>query len=92
MTRRSIEQRLSGDAGALLCLILAPDLAERLILVRQRLSGDDIELLRRLMAPLAHRCWQGELSAIDPRTGSERCDADATLPEDARRRFLQLFD
>ncbi len=38
--------------------ILAPDLAERLILVRQRLSGDDIELLRRLMAPLAHRCWQ----------------------------------
>lgn len=72
--------------------ILAPDLAERLILVRQRLTGDDIELLRRLISPLAHRCWQGELSAIDLELARSAVDADATLPEDARRRFLQLFD
>ncbi len=71
--------------------ILAPDLAERLILVRQRLTGHEIELLRGLILPLAHRCWQGELPAINLELARNALDADASLPADARRRFSQLF-
>ncbi len=95
---RAYDPQIDWDSGFRATLerfsasILAPDLAERLILVRQRLTGDDIELLRGLIAPLAHRCWQGELPAIDLELARRAVDADPTLPADAKRRFNQLFD
>jgi putative phosphoesterase len=72
--------------------ILAPKLLDRLPSMLAKISQEEQDLLRSLVLPLAHRCWDGEFDLIDENLLRSELAADPSLTADQRLRFQTMLE
>lgn len=71
--------------------IVTPELAAVVPALRALLTPDELRLVRAIVAQVAHRCWAGELPALDLDNVWEQLEQSNKLPQTLREKLLSIF-
>jgi putative phosphoesterase len=72
--------------------IVTSELAAVVPELRALLTPDELRLVRAIVAQVAHRCWAGELPALDLGNVWEQLEQSGDLPQNLREKLISIFD